>query len=193
MAAPATRNLIALAVAAVGLVLVYAMSKVYRLPIVPAWDTAATPAAFFLTTFLLGAMNLGSAFVANYWFIHKRSMDPGSVGFAMLATSLRWFAVISIALLGLQFVVIPLYLSVLAAGTTPAASASLAVFSHTHIGVFVLRLLLLFGGAGLLSVFGYAMTSSESRVRVMGRAAQVALRWCWCPRSLDGISSTRPW
>ncbi len=171
---PAVRNLVGLAVAAIGLVLVYAMSKVYRLPVVPAWDTRATPVTFFITTFLLGAMSLGTAFVANYWFIRRRAIDPRNVAHSMLATSLRWFAVISIALLGLQFLVIPLHLSGLAAEPTLAAAASLAVFSELRNGVFVLRLLLLFLGAGLLSVFVYAMASSESRVRVMGNTAQAA-------------------
>lgn len=174
LATPSLRNLIGLAVAAVGLALVFAMSQVYRLPVVPAWDSSATPVTFYITTFLLGGMAMGSAFVANYWFIRRRALDPGNVGHSMLATSLRWFALISIALLGLQFLVIPLYLSSLASEAVPAAAASLAVLSHQNGGMFVLRLLLLFLGAGLLSIFVYSMTSSESRVRVMGNTALVA-------------------
>lgn len=42
--------------AAAGAVLVYAMSRVYRLPTVPAWDTPLTPTAFFLTAGSLGGL-----------------------------------------------------------------------------------------------------------------------------------------
>lgn len=49
-------------VAALGAGLVYGMSQVYRLRTVPAWDTALTPAAFFLTAASLGG--LATAFAA---------------------------------------------------------------------------------------------------------------------------------
>jgi len=38
-----------------GIALVFSMAKLYMLPTVPAWNSPATPAAFFLTAFLLGA------------------------------------------------------------------------------------------------------------------------------------------
>lgn len=42
--------------ALVGAVLIYAMSRVYRLRTVPAWDTWRTPARFFLAAVVLGGL-----------------------------------------------------------------------------------------------------------------------------------------
>ncbi|MBZ0296392.1 MAG: dimethyl sulfoxide reductase anchor subunit [Anaerolineae bacterium] len=72
---PAIRNAIALINAAIGLVLVYAMSMVYRIPTVPSWDSIATPISFFITTFLLGSLAMGAAFVANYWYLRRKGTD----------------------------------------------------------------------------------------------------------------------
>jgi anaerobic dimethyl sulfoxide reductase subunit C (anchor subunit) len=174
LATPAARNLLGLAVAAVGLALVYAMSMVYRLPVVPAWDSVATTVAFFVTSFLLGGMALGVAFVATCWYLRTRAPAPDDPHFAMLAISLRWIALISVALLGVQVIAIPLHLAQLATHGAPAAAESLAILAGQHGAVAAVRLILLFAGAGLLSLFVYVMASSESRVRVMGNTALVA-------------------
>ncbi|MBZ0296393.1 MAG: hypothetical protein K8L99_27780 [Anaerolineae bacterium] len=92
----------------------------------------------------------------------------------MLATSLRWIALISVALLGLQLVVLPLYIAQLASSANPEAVASVDLMSQQHGPILALRLILLFFGAGLFSVFIYAMADSETRVRVMGNIAYLA-------------------
>ncbi len=171
---PAVRNALALIVAAIGLVLVYAMAMVYQLPTIPAWDSPATTVTFFITTFLLGALAMGAAFVANFWFVRRNAMDPVNVQYSMLATSLRWIALIAIFLLGLQFVVIPLYLSLLGAGGSAAATATVNLLSEQQLLILTLRLVLLFVGAGLLSAFVYAMVNSQSRLRVVSNVAYVA-------------------
>lgn len=170
----AVRNVLALITAAVGLVLVYTMSMVYRLVTVPAWDTLATTISFYLTAFLLGGLAMGAAFVANFWYVRRKNMDPKNVQYSMLATSLRWIALISIALLGLQFVVVPLYLSQLAAGADPAAIASIDIISQQNGVTFALRLVLLFVGAGLLAVFVYQNAASESKLRIVSSTAILA-------------------
>ncbi len=174
IATATVRNVIALVVAAIGLILVFTMSMVYRLPTVPSWNTLVTTVTFFITTFLLGALAMGAAFVANFWYVRGKKMDVKNVQYSMLAESLRWIALISIALLGLQFLVIPLYLSQLGGQTSAAAIASLNLLSQQNGIIFALRLLLLFVGAGLFMVFVYAMTTSESRVLVMGNVAYLA-------------------
>ena len=171
---PAIRNAIALINAAIGLVLVYAMSMVYRIPTVPSWDSIATPISFFITTFLLGSLAMGAAFVANYWYLRRKGTDSGEIYYNMLATSLRWIALISVALLGLQLVVLPLYIAQLASSANPEAVASVDLMSQQHGPILALRLILLFFGAGLFSVFIYAMADSETRVRVMGNIAYLA-------------------
>ena len=174
LSTPALRNALALVVAAVGLVLVYAMSSVYVLPSVPAWDSVNTPISFFVTTFLLGALAMGAAFVANFWYVKRKGMDPKNVQYSMLATSLKYIALLAIVLMGIQFVVIPLYFASLAAANNSAATASVNIVFGEHGVVFALRLVLLFLGAGLLSAFVYQMADSESKLRVVGNMAYLA-------------------
>jgi len=52
---PAYQNILGGVVVVLGLILIMAISKVYMLRTVPAWNSFATPAAFLGTTFLLGA------------------------------------------------------------------------------------------------------------------------------------------
>jgi len=174
LSSPAIRNALALVVAAVGLVLVYAMSSVYQLAAVPAWDSVNTPVSFFVTTFLLGALAMGAAFVANFWYVRRKGMDPKNVQYSMLATSLKYIALLAIAFLGVQFLVIPLYLASLAAANNAAATESVNIIFGEHGVLLGLRLVLLFLGAGLLSAFIYQMADSESKLRVVGNVAYLA-------------------
>ncbi len=174
ISSPSVRNALALVVAAVGLVLVYAMSMVYQIVTVPAWDTFLTSASFFITAFLLGTLALGSAFVVNFWYLRRKNMDPNNVQMSMLATTLRWVALMSITMLGLQFLVIPIYLAQLAVVADPAAKASILALTGSDNVLLLLRLFLLFVGAGLLAVFVYQNTSSESKLRIAGRIAYFA-------------------
>ncbi len=168
------RNALALIVAVVGIALVISMSMVYRLFSVPAWDTLATPATFFITTFLLGSLAMGAAFVANFWYIRRKNMDPKNVQYTMLATSLRWIALIAVAALGLQFVVTPLYLSALGIQGSPAAADSLSLIAQQQGLIYGVRLALLFVGAGLLAVFLYAIVGSENKLHVVSSVAYMA-------------------
>ncbi len=174
LSTPQLRNALGLIVAALGICLIFSMSMVYRLFSVPAWDTLATPATFFTTTFLLGSLAMGAAFVANFWYVRRKNMDPKNVQYTMLATSLRWIALCSIAMLGLQFIVMPLYLSALGMDGSAAAAASIGLIGQQQGLVFALQLVLLFVGAGLLAVFLYAMASSESKLRVVSNVAYLA-------------------
>ncbi|MCC7208757.1 MAG: dimethyl sulfoxide reductase anchor subunit [Anaerolineae bacterium] len=174
IATPQVRNALALVVAAVGLVLVYAMASVYRLPTIPAWDSLATPASFFITTFLLGALAMGAAFVLNYWYMRRKGLEEKSPQTSALATTLRWIALLAIVLLGLHFVVIPLYIAWLASQTSPAAAESVAILLNQNGLVFALRLVLVFLGAGVFAAFVYQGATSESRVRVVGNLALAA-------------------
>ena len=171
---PQVRNAIALIVAVIGIALVVSMSMVYRLFSVPAWNTLATPVTFFLTAFLLGSLAMGAAFVANFWYVRRKNMDPKNVQYTMLATSLRWIALITIALLGVQFIILPIYLSALGMEGTTAAAASIGLIAQQDGVIFALRLVLLFVGAGLLAVFVYAMASSENKLRVVSNLAYLA-------------------
>jgi anaerobic dimethyl sulfoxide reductase subunit C (anchor subunit) len=173
---PSVRNGVALVVAAIGLVLVYSMARIYSILVtVPAWNTPATPAAFFLTTFLLGTLAVGSAYVATYWYLTRKETLPGKeVQSNILATTLRWMALLSIVLLGIQFVVIPLYLADLAADSSPAASESISIILNENGILFALRLILLFLGAGIFAVFVYVNATSEAKAKIAGNLAYAA-------------------
>lgn len=171
IATSTVRNAIALIVAAVGLMLVYAMASVYVLPTVPAWNTAVTPLSFFLTTFLLGALAIGAAYVITYWRLRDSDGDDEKVQYNIVAITLRWLALISLVLLGVQFVVIPLYVAGLATNPAPAAAASAALLTEANGLWFAVRLGLLFLGAGVFSIFIYRSAGEEAQIQVMGYMA----------------------
>ncbi|MBN2431594.1 MAG: dimethyl sulfoxide reductase anchor subunit [Acidobacteria bacterium] len=111
---PAVRRILAWTAAGLGLVLVYAMARVYLLRSVPPWNTWLTPAAFFTTTFLLGALALGLAFVLNHRFAGAATLAAHPdirAENAMLRPAIRWLVFITLALLGVELIVIPLQLS----------------------------------------------------------------------------------
>lgn len=171
---PGIRNGLALITAAVGLVLVYAMANIYRLPTVPAWDTVATPVTFFITSFLLGALAISVAFAASFWYLKRKASDANKVQYDILATTLRWIALISMALMGIQFIVIPIYFAQLAIADNAAATASLNIILGQHPVVLTLRLVLLFLGAGLLALFVYQTAAVEKHVQRLSSLAYLA-------------------
>lgn len=168
------RNVLELLVAAVGLVLVFAMASVYQLRTVPAWNSLATPVSFFITTVLLGTLAIGAAFVIGYQRLQARGLDSEKVQFGILATTLRWVALISLVMVGLQFVVIPVYLASLAANASPAAASSIGIIINENGWLFAIRLLLIFLGAGIFSIFIYQSASSDNKIRIVSNLALLA-------------------
>jgi len=166
------RAILAWAAAAVGLVLVYSMARVYMLRTVPTWNTLATPVSFFTTTFLLGALATGAAFVANFaYFVRKEGSADAQK--KLLRDALRWIAVASIAFLGVEFVLIPLNLADLAAGPAVAA-ATVSELMEQYGLVLGLRLLFVFLGAGIFGLFLYRNALSPGREAIMGNLAYSA-------------------
>lgn len=166
---PQLRQAVAALTALLGIGLVASMSMIYAsLDAVPAWHTWATPVQFAITTLLLGSLAVGSAFMLTLLWREGRP-EPEDAGdaatetvtagdLAIVMTTLKGVVVAAIVLLGAAFVVIPLYLSTLGQGGA-AATESAAVFSGT---MFVLRLALVFGGAGLLGVFVLRLSGTDA-------------------------------
>ena len=167
----AVRNIVAIIAALIGIVLVYSMSMVYMLPTRLSWNLVTTPISFFVTTLLLGVLAMGAAFVANYWYVQRKNPGCASEQCVLLRDSLKWFAVSSIVLLGCQFVVVPMSLALMALVGAPA-SASMMVGEFGV--VFVLRLVLVFFGAGVLGIFVYRAAQSPGQENVMGMLAYAA-------------------
>ncbi len=162
----AIRQVIAVIAALAGLALVYSMGSVYMLASQPAWNSLATPVSFFATTFLLGSLALGSAFVANYWV--ERAKDPSCAESLcdLLRTALKWIAVISILALGVEFVVMPLYLASLSMAGS-AGSASIGLMMGEFGSLFWARLVLVFLGAGVFGAFLYQSTANPKQEGTM--------------------------
>ena len=154
------RSVFAWLAALVGLVLVFCMASVYMLPIQPTWNSWTTPVTFYTTTFLLGTLAMGAAFVANYSYEHSKNPTKKDTLSVQMRQALRWIALASICLLGVEFVVLPIYLSTLAVGMLG--------------WVLVLRLVLAFVGAGVFAVFLYQNALSLGQEKVLSSLAYSA-------------------
>ncbi len=155
------RNVLAVITALVGLGLVYSMSQVYLLRTVAVWDTVLTPVSFFATTILLGSLAIGAALVANYAYIQRKNPGCAEVQCLLLRSTLRWIAIVSIVTLGVEFVVVPLYMAYLA---TTAGEMLVGTFNT----LLIVRLVLVFLGAGLFAAVVYRNAVSAGRERIMG-------------------------
>jgi len=164
------RNLVAWLAALIGIALVYSMAMVYMMPTRPSWNMVTTPLSFYATTLLLGVLAMGAAFVANYWYVQSKNPGCASEQCVLLRDSLRWFAVASIVLLGFQFVLLPLWVALMAGPATASAAMLVGEFGV----VFALRLVLVFLGAGVLGIFLYRAASSPGQEKLMGAVAYVA-------------------
>jgi anaerobic dimethyl sulfoxide reductase subunit C len=173
MASFAVRNVIAWLAALVGLGLVYAMARVYMLEAQPAWNTPVTLISFYTTTFLLGGLAIGAAFVANYTILRNKADVNLEVQAQLLRDSLRWIAMLSIVLLGVVLVVMPLYVASLSAGG-PVAQASANLLVEEYGFLFGLRLALVFIGAGLFALFLYRNAMTPGREQLLGNLAYAA-------------------
>lgn len=156
----ALRQLLAYLAAIAGLVLVYSMGQVYMLPSQPAWNSLATPVSFFATSFLLGSLALGSAFVLTYWMVKGRDPSCAESLCELLRSALKWIAILSILMLGVEFVVLPVYLASLATAG-PAGTASIGMMTTEFGSLLWARLVLVFLGAGVFGAFLYQSTSSR--------------------------------
>jgi anaerobic dimethyl sulfoxide reductase subunit C len=172
---PRLRQALASLAALVGLALIWSMTMVYLLPTVPAWDSWATPVRFLATTFLLGSLAVGAALVVTADLRRRRR---GSVADAVservIMSSLRGIAIGAIAMLGVEFVVLPLYLGKLATAGSAATTASSGALVTTYGGYAVAQLVLVFLGVALLGVFLSRLASRFSTARMLAIAPVAA-------------------
>jgi len=162
------RNVIAWLTALVGLGLIVSMSSVYMLPTVPSWDSWMTPVTFFTSTLLLGTLAIGAALVANYVYVRRKEPDHADVQSKLVRGALRWIAMTAAVLLGVEVVVIPIYLASLAAGP-PAALLSAQSMAGPFGWVLVLRVALAFLGAVLTSMFMYQNAINPGQEKMLGK------------------------
>jgi anaerobic dimethyl sulfoxide reductase subunit C (anchor subunit) len=149
-----------------GIGLVYVMSRIYRQPTIPSWNTTLTTISFYTTALLLGAVGVGAAFVAGYVYLKRQNPDCTQDLCTVLQQTMRGISISAIILLGVELVVSPVYLSYLANSSVTASVA--ASMTEVFSPIFITRLALVFLGAGLLGVYLYWNSLSADRVQVMG-------------------------
>ena len=171
---PRLRQALAGLAALVGLALIWSMTMVYLLPTVPAWNSWATPARFFATTFLLGALAVGAALVVTADVRRRRGAAADEASDTVIMSSLRGIAIGAIAMLGVEFVVLPLYLGKLATDGSAATTASAGTLVTTYGGYAVVQLVLVFLGVALLGVFLSRLAKRFSTARMLALAPVAA-------------------
>ncbi len=167
------RNIIGWLAGLVGIVLVLCMAMVYMLPTQPAWNNLATPISFFTTTLLLGVLAMGAAYVANYAFLKKKNPGCADQQCELLRNVLRWIAVVAVILLGIEFVLIPVYLVSLATGSPQAVESAKLIAGPLGL-TFLFRMILAFLGAGVFGFFLYQNAQSAGREKVLSYMAYAA-------------------
>lgn len=155
--------------ALIGLFLVYCTGVVYLLPAQPAWNTLATPVTFFVTALLLGVLGAATALMLSYAKLQKK--DAALQEF--VKNTLQWIAVAAIILLGIEFLVLPIYLAYLSTQGT-AALQTLNLLVGSYGATLALRLLLVFAGAGVLAAYLYLNASIAGQEKSLATLAYSA-------------------
>lgn len=145
------RTVLGWVTAAVGMFQVYAMAMVYMIRTQPAWNTMATPVTFFVSSLLLGGLAVAVAMLV----LPGKVTENQSV---QVRQVIQGTALGGLILLGIEFLVLPVYMAYLAT-QGPAANQSLMLMVGPFMGALVIRLLLIFVGAGILGTFLYRNAS----------------------------------
>ena len=140
--------------ALVGVFQVYGMGMVYMIRTQPAWNTLATPVSFFTTALLLGVLTVAAGLIVS----HSRLSKAPAKQTELLRSVLQGLALASIILLGIEFLVLPLYMAYLSS-LGIAAVQTLNLMTGSFGSTLALRLILVFIGAGLLAAYLYRNAS----------------------------------
>jgi anaerobic dimethyl sulfoxide reductase subunit C (anchor subunit) len=173
MGTDSLRTAIGWIAAALGLVYIYCMSMTYMLPTQPAWNTLATPITFFVASLLLGVLGTAAALTVNYPSIQVKPTQKASVQEDVLRVTYQWIAVAAIVLLGMEFLVIPLYLVFLSTQGS-AALVSLHLMIGTYGLAFFFRLLLVIAGAGVVVVYLFRSATVAGQEKALATLAYSA-------------------
>jgi anaerobic dimethyl sulfoxide reductase subunit C (anchor subunit) len=146
------------------LAFIYAMSMVYMIVTQPAWNTIATPLTFLSGSLLLGALATATALIFE---------NAGKESKALVHTILQGLAIAAIVLLGIQFLVLPIYLAYLSTQGV-AALASLNMMIGSYGAALFLRLFMIFAGAGVLAAYLYRNASLADKEQTLAKLAYSA-------------------
>ncbi len=136
----------------VGIVLLLSMSMTYMLPAQPAWNTLATPILFYAAGLLLGVLGSAAGLAANHGTAEGKGIEA-------LSSAMRGLAMSAIILLGVELLVTPIYMAWLSTQGT-AALKSLGLMTWIYGPAMLIRLALVFIGAGFLAVYLFRNASA---------------------------------
>lgn len=159
---------LAWAAVVVGVVLLTSMSMTYMLAAQPAWNTLATPINFFVTALLLGILGSAAALIAA-----AKARVAEAAQQDVLKTVVRWAALAAIVLLGIELLVLPIYMAFLSTQGF-AALRSLNMIVTEYGFLLFLRLLLVFVGAGVLGAYLYRNASTAGGEKTFATLAYSA-------------------
>jgi anaerobic dimethyl sulfoxide reductase subunit C (anchor subunit) len=168
------RTVIGWIAALVGVVQVYGMSMVYMIRTQPAWNTLATPVNFFTTSLLLGVVTIAAALVVNHNRLNK-DVEKTEKQLVSLRSALQGLALASIVLVGIEFLVMPLYMAYLSSQGT-AALESLNMITSSFGAMLAIRLITVFVGAGILAGYLYhnaSITGKENTLYTLVYSALI--------------------
>jgi anaerobic dimethyl sulfoxide reductase subunit C (anchor subunit) len=160
------RTILGWLTALVGVVQTYAMGMVYMIRTQPAWNTLATPVTFFVTSLLLGGLAVAVAMLISQAQVAKKDSQIAEKQLPLLRSVIQGIALGAVLLLGVEFLVLPVYMAYLATQGS-AASQSLMLMVGPYLGTLVLRLLLIFVGAGILATYLYRSAGLPGREKAM--------------------------
>ena len=160
------RTVVGWIAALLGLFQTYAMSQVYMIRTQPSWNSFATPVTFMTTSLILGLLLVAAVLVATRAAGNAEQAD-------LLRSTLRGISLSAIVLVGVEFVVLPVYAVYLSTQGT-AALESLSVMIGPFGGILVLRLILVFLGAGVLGFYMYETASAAGKEKTLATIAYAA-------------------
>jgi len=150
--------------------LVYVMGMVYMISTQPAWNTLATPVTFIVGSLLLGVLGMAAGLVAGQTETARQNDVKAT---ATYHTLLQGLAMTAIFLLGIELLVLPIYMAYLAS-QGGAALQSLGMMFSSFATVLFFRLLILFAGAGILAAYLYRNASIAEQEKTLATLAYSA-------------------
>lgn len=126
----ALRSILHWTAAILGLALLFSMANAYRLRTVPAWNTWVTPATFLITALLLGGLSVAAMLGSGSSVPHKT-----------LQATRQWLTLGAVVLLGVELLVILVWISEISAARGAASRAAIRI-TQEHGRLFRARLAL---------------------------------------------------
>lgn len=160
------RTVIGWVTAAIAAIYIYGMGMVYMISTQPSWNTFATPVTFIAGSLLLGVLGMAAGLAAGYAGLKAEETK-------LVNILLQGLAVTAIIILGVEFIVLPLYMGYLAV-QGGAALQSLYMMVGSYGVVFFFRLLALFAGAGVLAAYLYRNASVADKEKTLAALAYSA-------------------